>query len=208
MNKLDWFKFSPREWTMGSISRMPLTVQAEYIRFCCTYWNDDCNVSEARARVELSKKTYLRLSQSGLLVIEGGQVRIHFLDAQRRDIDVLRENARKAGIASAQARAQRKANARSTPAQQNSTEKDKEKENVYRSFAHLSITHAEYKKLIDIWSEDNVNHVLDSIENYKNIGHYKSLYLTARTWLKDKPKRTEESNHDALVEHVQKQIRK
>ena len=55
------------------------------------------------------------------------------------------------------------------------------KEEVYRSFAHLTLTNTEFQKLCKIWSEETVIHVLDSIENYKHINHYKSLYLTART---------------------------
>ena len=55
---------------------------------------------------------------------------------------------------------------------------------IYKSFAHLSISVLEYKKLCDEYGEVNTNDILESIENFKNNIKYKSLYLTAKNWLK------------------------
>ena len=217
MNKLEWFKFSPSDWTMGRISRVPVSVQGEFIRLCCVYWNRGCSMTEAEVRMELSPNGYKRLSLTNVLKQDGVQTRILFLDAQMQDIDNMRELASKAGRASAEAR---KRKASSTPVQRNPTDIDKEKEkelidtDIYREFEHLKITVGEFKKLNQEYSEDTIEHILDSIENYKHKEHYKSLYLTARTWLKDKPKKVnnvvsdQEQIKDVYAENVMKKLGK
>jgi hypothetical protein len=62
---------------------------------------------------------------------------------------------------------------------------------IYRSFAHLSITNADVEKLLTKYSIDDIDEVLDSIENFKGNKKYTSLYLTASKWL-SKNKKTSE----------------
>jgi len=71
---------------------------------------------------------------------------------------------------------------------------------IYRRFAHLSISVLEYKKLCDEYGEVNTNDILESIENFKNNTKYKSLYLTAKNWLKKLPK----ENEDKLLAQAKK----
>jgi hypothetical protein len=62
---------------------------------------------------------------------------------------------------------------------------------IYRSFAHLSISNADIEKLLDKYSINEIDDVLDSIENFKGNKKYTSLYLTANKWLSKNKKSTE-----------------
>jgi len=65
-------------------------------------------------------------------------------------------------------------------------EKNIKKENLYRSFKHLSLTETEASKICQDLSvtSSQLDEVLDDIENYKKNTNYTSLNLTARKWLK------------------------
>tara|TARA_R110000787_G_scaffold101087_1_gene206336 strand:+ start:749 stop:1324 length:576 start_codon:yes stop_codon:yes gene_type:complete len=63
-----------------------------------------------------------------------------------------------------------------------------ERKDIYRSFAHLSISEKEFKKLEADYTKQQIENVLDAIENFKNNTKYKSLYLTSKNWLKKLPK--------------------
>lgn len=69
---------------------------------------------------------------------------------------------------------------------------DNPKKEVYRKFAHLSITSEEVTKLMEKeYTLEQIDNILDKIENWRDNKKYKSLYQTALTWLKrdhkDKP---------------------
>ena len=71
--------------------------------------------------------------------------------------------------------------------------------NIYRSFAHLSITNADVEKLLNKYSIDDIDEVLDSIENFKGNKKYTSLYLTASKWLSKNKKTTEAEEPKELL---------
>ncbi len=66
------------------------------------------------------------------------------------------------------------------------------KDDVYMQAWHLSITHDEFSKLEKEYWGEKADEVVQSILNYRKNTKYKSLYLTALTWLKRDKKKFEE----------------
>lgn len=64
--------------------------------------------------------------------------------------------------------------------------KEKEiKKDIYRAFAHLSLSLSDFQKLIEMgYSKNQIDDVLDSIENWKRNKDYKNLFITCKNWLK------------------------
>jgi len=71
-----------------------------------------------------------------------------------------------------------------TPNQNKESKELNKENNIYRQFAHLSLSFAEFEKLQDKYSKDQIDDVLDAIENHRDNKKYTSMYLTALNWLK------------------------
>jgi hypothetical protein len=61
---------------------------------------------------------------------------------------------------------------------------NKDNKNIHRSFGHLKLSVNDYEKLKEIYTESDIELVLNQIENFKGNKNYKSLYLTSLNWLK------------------------
>ena len=73
--------------------------------------------------------------------------------------------------------------------------KKENKENIYRQFKHLKLTIEEFNKLKIDYTQEQIDFILDSIENYAQNKKYNSLYLTSLNWLKEKyPKNQNDPN--------------
>lgn len=70
--------------------------------------------------------------------------------------------------------------------------KDTNTDDVYMQAWHLSITHDEFSKLEKVYGAEKSDEVVQWILNYRKNTKYKSLYLTALTWLKRDQKKIEE----------------
>ena len=64
-----------------------------------------------------------------------------------------------------------------------------------KSFAHLSISKEQFQKLEANYLKQQIDDVLDAIENFKQNKKYKSLYLTAKNWLKKEQTKDELGTH-------------
>lgn len=74
----------------------------------------------------------------------------------------------------------------------NTIKGNKKRNNIYRNFKHLSITHNQYEELNKIYSKEEIDDILDRIENYRKNTNYNSLSKTALNWLKKQyPNRVE-----------------
>jgi len=71
--------------------------------------------------------------------------------------------------------------------------------NIYRSFAHLKISIEEFEKLNLEYPKEMIDEVFDKIENYKRNTQYKSLFLTAKNWLKKEKSSAEKENEKPMV---------
>lgn len=83
---MNWFKFDPTKWLTGRINRAPDHVQVAFVRLCCLYWVDECNMTAERAELEAGDEAFLYLVKQKIIKSEGGNVFIDFLDSNMDEI--------------------------------------------------------------------------------------------------------------------------
>jgi hypothetical protein len=96
MEKLSWFKFTPRDWAMGKIQRCPEVTQARFMRLCCVYWNKDCVLTFDEADIEVDKEHLDILINKKIIKLENGFIGIDFLDQQLFEISKTSKKRREA----------------------------------------------------------------------------------------------------------------
>jgi len=96
MEKLSWFKFTPRDWAMGKIQRCPEVTQARFMRLCCVYWNKDCVLTFDEADIEVDKEHLDILINKKIIKLEDGFIGIDFLDNQLFEISKTSKKRREA----------------------------------------------------------------------------------------------------------------
>jgi len=185
--ELPYFKFIATEWLTKDIAYESYEMQGMFIKLCAEYWNMGCmmTLKQAEKRISIDVLTLF----DSFIVKQDENIKIKFLDEQWQELmkDHLRNV--KSGKKGAKSRWDN-STANSTPIDTaNSTpvayRKDKiRKEEVYRVISHLSISLKEHNKLLEYWKDEQVQEIYDSIANHAANKKYKSLYLTAKNWLK------------------------
>lgn len=111
MQKLPWFKFSPDDWLNGDIQYCSDAAQLLFIKLCCDYWRNNCDLTTVkfRKRSALRKEKYQRLmvelEEENMICIKNDKICIKFLDEQmsqrlaRSEVNAL--NGSKGGVAKA-----------------------------------------------------------------------------------------------------------
>jgi len=86
MDKLQWFKFSPTDWSMGKIQRCSDTTQLRFLRLVCLYWNKECVLSIEDAEIEIDKEHLDILVAKKIIKTNGNFILIEFLNEQLEGI--------------------------------------------------------------------------------------------------------------------------
>lgn len=86
MNKLQWFKFSIVDWSMGRIQKCPEDTQKRFLDLCCLYWNKENKLSVEDAEIEIDESHLDILFKKKIVKKNGEFIGINFLDEQLKEI--------------------------------------------------------------------------------------------------------------------------
>jgi len=88
MDSLPWFKWSPSEWLSGDIQYCSDASQLLFVKLCCIYWKNNCQLSvkvmrkRCQMRAEKLQKCVKELQADGMVSIKDDNISIKFLDEQ------------------------------------------------------------------------------------------------------------------------------
>ena len=84
MKELPYFKFDCAEWISGEVTLEDLSTQGLFINICAYYWfKSGClTLTEIKRRVKCKSSNFQSLIDSGLIKIEGENIKVSFLDEQ------------------------------------------------------------------------------------------------------------------------------
>jgi hypothetical protein len=214
--ELPYFKFEPNQWENGNIQMFSRADKGLFIDLCSMYWSRIGNVPLKLAIQKLcdGNATALNpLCDEKIIEVIDGNIYIKFLSEQLLTFkDVSQTNSKNAKDRWEKARKQKEVFDRNATALDSQCESDTIREEEIReeeikedeeyvkthtihSFEHLSINNIEFDKLEKIYSSEDIFDCFDKIQNYKQNKKYKSLYLTAKIWLK-KDYQTKKENSD------------
>jgi hypothetical protein len=168
MDKLQWFKFAPSDWMMGKIMRCEEITQARFIRLCCLYWNKETDLLDEDARIEIDDIHFESLIKKKVIISDGVNVSIDFLDEQFDNVLETSKKASKAGKASAAKRkaiAEQLLNDRSTTVQRNPTDKIREDKIQIRE-DNIENRKREFKETLNPHLEDYGKDLLNNFFGY------------------------------------------
>ena len=185
MRELPYFQFEPAEYLTKDVSFLPLETQGYFINLCCYYWQRGCSLTEEQIERRLKRKDLLdQLLTEGIIDIENQKITIRFLDKQWISACERSEKAKLNGQRGGRPKSKPKANDNLNESKTKAKRKEeKKKEDIKYEFDHLSMTIEEYDKLLLEFKPSQINQVVENIQNFKNNKKYKSLYLTAKSWL-------------------------
>jgi hypothetical protein len=201
-----YFKFIATDWMTGDIVFEDLKTQGLFINICALYWQRGGLISVFDLQKRFKNIDELNNLIGTFLVEKDGQISIDFLDEQLNDANhvslINRANGAKGGrpkkteekptanrpLTDRKAKKSQEEEEEEVNKNKNIKEKEKEKEKNYRAFAHLSISESEFFTLNQTYPQKLIDEVLDQIENYSQNKKYKSLFLTAKNWLKKETK--------------------
>ena len=108
--EIPFFKFYVGEWANGDITAESFELQGVFINICSIYWSKEGSLTKRFVIKKFGEEVINELICSKIIKSVKGEIYISFLDEQLEECEGIRNQASKAGKASAIARAKQKAN--------------------------------------------------------------------------------------------------
>ena len=210
-NGYPYIQFCPDKWLSGKVSALDLDGQGLYLHFCMAAWAgrgvfNICSTSvqlRFRKPAEWVETTVNAMIAVGILIPKGEQYGIKFIDEQISALDEIREKRSKAGKASAAARADSSSDKEEKSTVENRREEKssvlesvqhesntcsthvepkKKKKLPHGEFKNVKLTDDEYKKLVVIYGESDIDLAIETLDSYieQKGKRYKSHYAVMK----------------------------